>query len=256
MAITDPVSIPANINPGLSSAKQQTMITLIGNPRNGNYDNVCRPVTNPKVSRLIVTDSVGPFRVTGLRPAIASLKEVIADIKKNEPQIFAALGTAGMLCARLVRNSTTAISNHSWGTAIDLTLNGQLDVRGDGRVQVGLASIAPIFNRHGWFWGAGFRTEDGMHFEASDEKIRQWHREGQLGSTAQSQPESALSLGDRGPEVVKLQQRLNELGADLAVDGKMGRFTVAAVMEFQADHGLTADGIVGSKTLAALGLTP
>ena len=76
-----------------------------------------------------------------------------------------------MLCARLVRGSTSASSNHSWGTAIDLTLDGVLDQRGDGRVQVGLTRIAPIFNRHSWFWGAGFRTEDGMHFEASDELL-------------------------------------------------------------------------------------
>jgi hypothetical protein len=77
-----------------------------------------------------------------------------------------------MLCARFVRGSTTAISNHAWGTAIDLTLDGVLDRRGDGRVQVGLTRIAPIFNRHSWFWGAGFRTEDAMHFEGSDELIR------------------------------------------------------------------------------------
>jgi D-alanyl-D-alanine dipeptidase len=50
-----------------------------------------------------------------------------------------------MLCARFVRGSTTTISNHSWGTAIDLTLDGVLDRRGDGRVQVGLTRIAPIF---------------------------------------------------------------------------------------------------------------
>ena len=80
---------------------------------------------------------------------------------------MADLGTAGMLCCRLVRGSATAISNHSWGTAIDLTLDGVLDVYGDDKVQYGLTLIAPIFNRHGWYWGAAFRTEDGMHFEGS-----------------------------------------------------------------------------------------
>jgi D-alanyl-D-alanine carboxypeptidase len=69
---------------------------------------------------------------------------------------------------------TTAISNHSWGTAIDLTLEGILDTYGDGRVQVGLTLIAPIFNRRGWYWGAAFRKEDGMHFEASKALIEPW----------------------------------------------------------------------------------
>ena len=79
-----------------------------------------------------------------------------------------------MLCCRLVRGSASAISNHSWGTAIDLTLNGVLDAYGDDKVQHGLTLIAPIFNRHGWYWGAVFRKEDGMHFEASRDLIDRW----------------------------------------------------------------------------------
>src|SRR5712691_13388414 len=92
------------------------------------------------------TEDVGPFRVTGLAPAVSSLREVMAEIRQAEPDVFAGLGSSGMLCARLVRGSATAISNHSWGTAIDLNLNGVLDARGNNRVQEGLARIAPIFN--------------------------------------------------------------------------------------------------------------
>jgi hypothetical protein len=79
-----------------------------------------------------------------------------------------------MLCCRLVRGSATSISNHSWGTAIDLTLNGVLDVQGDDKVQYGLTLIAPLFNRHGWFWGAAFGVEDAMHFEAGKGLVSQW----------------------------------------------------------------------------------
>jgi hypothetical protein len=167
--------------------------------------------------------------------------------------VHAGLGTAGMLCARLVRGSTHSISNHSWGTAIDLTLNGVLDRRGDRMVQRGLAEIAPVFNEHGWFWGAGFGTEDAMHFEAGDELIRRWHTEGRFGVPGATPPPLVM-LGDRGPEVVSLQQRLNELGAQLTVDGIFGIGTRAAVMTFQAAHGLVADGVVGPRTRAALGL--
>jgi hypothetical protein len=253
MPITDLIPIPAGINPGLNAARQLTMKALLGSPR-GSFGSDCQPVTNPVLSNLIRTDDVGPFRVTGLGPAVNSLKEVIADVRQQEPEVFAGLGTAGMLCARLVRGSTSAISNHSWGTAIDLNLNGVLDQRGNNVVQVGLSRIAPIFNRHGWYWGAGFPTEDGMHFELSDQKIRELHATGVFTGALATLPAVALSLGDRGQQVKALQEKLNAQGAGLAADGIFGVGTHAAVMAFQAKNGLTPDGIVGPATLGALGL--
>lgn len=250
MAITDLTDIPRGINQGVSSAKQTTMLSVLGSPR-GAYDDTCQEVTNPRISELIVTKDVGPFRARGLAPAIEALTTIFAEIKQEQSEVYAGLGTAGMLCARLVRGSTSAISNHSWGTAIDLTLDGVLDRRGDSRVQIGLTKIAPIFNRHSWFWGAGFRTEDAMHFEASDELIRQWHSQGRFGTTG-AVPDPVLSLGDRGPEVLALQQRLNKANAGLSVDGVFGPATHAAVVAFQAQSGLTPDGVVGPRTKAAL----
>jgi hypothetical protein len=252
MAITDLTDIPPNINQSVSSAKQTTMLSVLGSPR-GEYDDTCREVTNPKMSGLIATQDVGPFRARGLAPALEALTTIFGEVEQQQPEVYAGLGTAGMLCARLVRGSTSAISNHSWGTAIDLTLDGVLDRRGDGRVQIGLMRIAPIFNRHSWFWGAGFRTEDAMHFEASDELIRRWHSEGWFGGTA-ALPEPVLSLGDRGPEIVALQRRLNELGAGLSIDGVFGPATRAAVVAFQAQSGLRPDGVAGPRTKAALEL--
>jgi putative peptidoglycan binding protein len=55
-----------------------------------------------------------------------------------------------------------------------------------------------------------------------------------------------------GPAVRQLQQRLKALGYNLAVDGAFGPGTAAAVKKFQAKKGLTADGIVGPATQAAL----
>jgi putative chitinase len=52
-----------------------------------------------------------------------------------------------------------------------------------------------------------------------------------------------LKLGSTGDDVVKLQ---NKLGVDPI--GKFGPKTEAAVKAWQAEHGLTADGIVGDKT--------
>ena len=66
-----------------------------------------------------------------------------------------------------------------------------------------------------------------------------------------------LRRGSRGEQVKLLQEALNETpagaGMDLKADGIFGAETEKAVRQFQADHGLTVDGVVGRKTWAALG---
>lgn len=168
-----PAPLRSAINGGLTPVNNAYMVRLLGEPRE-TYNADCQPVTNRRLRRNIGTASVGPFRVTGLTQAVASLQAVMADVAVAQPDVHAALGTAGMLCCRWVRGSTTSISNHSWGTAVDLKINGVLDRRGDGQVQYGLSVIAPIFNQHGWYWGATFPTEDAMHFEASRSLVQQW----------------------------------------------------------------------------------
>lgn len=61
-----------------------------------------------------------------------------------------------------------------------------------------------------------------------------------------------LKVGSKGESVQWLQWELNKNGANLTVDGSFGQKTKAAVIEFQKQHGLTQDGIAGSKTLKAL----
>lgn len=61
--------------------------------------------------------------------------------------------------------------------------------------------------------------------------------------------------GSRGPAVEDVQRRLLALGYDLGRTGVDGVFlgeTRAAVIEFQGQHELSEDGIVGSETWAAL----
>ena len=64
-----------------------------------------------------------------------------------------------------------------------------------------------------------------------------------------------LRRGNQGEEVADLQAMLNaKFGYNLDVDGNFGKDTENAVKDFQKKHGLTADGFVGRKTWAALGM--
>jgi hypothetical protein len=63
-----------------------------------------------------------------------------------------------------------------------------------------------------------------------------------------------LEPGDRSPAVADLQAALGALGFYSApIDGVYGDSTRAAVVAFQAAHGLGADGVAGPTTLKALG---
>ena len=62
-----------------------------------------------------------------------------------------------------------------------------------------------------------------------------------------------LELGSEGSEVKKLQQKLKDLGyLSGSVDGKFGVATEAAVIAFQKNNNLTADGKAGVATLNKL----
>ncbi len=62
-----------------------------------------------------------------------------------------------------------------------------------------------------------------------------------------------IKLGTAGDDVKKMQERLKQLGYYTGtVDGQFGLGTQDAVIRFQTQHGLTADGIVGEGTAKQL----
>lgn len=85
-----------------------------------------------------------------------------------------------------------------------------------------------------------------------------------VGTTGQAARESAsspcvqtavLRQGSTGGEVKEVQRRLKQWGYYSGpVDGIYGAKTVEAVKKFQRKNGLTADGIAGKSTYAALGM--
>ncbi|MBU2980576.1 M15 family metallopeptidase [Lentibacter algarum] len=169
----------ARFNKGISQPRNRVMLDVLGAPRSTKTVN-CSGVTQPHLKALLETRQVGPIRVTMLKPALESLERIVAQLKESEPEIYEALGTAGALCARLIRGSSSSWSNHSWGTAIDVKLQGRLDGFGDGGTQFGLLLLAELFNEEGWYWGATYNREDSMHFEVGVETLRKWQAEGKL----------------------------------------------------------------------------
>lgn len=166
-------------NKGITQPRNKTMLEILGNPRES-YSQECQGVTNPSLKALQETRQIGPIKVTMLKPALDSIERVMNRLKESDPDIYAKVGTAGALCVRFVRGSSKSISNHSWATAIDLTLEGQLDGFADGGTQFGLLILAEYFNDEGWFWGAAYNREDSMHFEVGEETLRAWKAEGKL----------------------------------------------------------------------------
>ncbi len=65
----------------------------------------------------------------------------------------------------------------------------------------------------------------------------------------------ALFYGSTGPEVTRLQERLQNWGYfQGTVDGNFGKTTFDAVQQFQQQNGITATGTVDTATRNALGL--
>ncbi len=166
-----PIPPLSDINSGLHAAEVSTMTQLFGRP--GRLTRDCSAVTNAKLRAQIVHANVGPFSVDGWGPAVERLKLVFAEVKAANPALYAVVRSAGMLCCRAVRNSQSNFSNHSWGCAIDLEIESELDALGEDHVQKGILLLYPFFHRHGFFWAAGYHTRpDPMHFELADETVR------------------------------------------------------------------------------------
>ena len=74
-----------------------------------------------------------------------------------------------------------------------------------------------------------------------------------LGEIKFDEEYTALSYGDSGDAVLKLQRRLRELGYMTAnATGMFGTATKSALVDFQKAAGMTADGVAGNATQVAL----
>jgi len=76
---------------------------------------------------------------------------------------------AGTWAPRFIRGSRTSLSNHAWGTAIDI--NAGWNPLGARPALVGKTGctreLVEIAVDHGFYWGGWFSRQDGMHFECN-----------------------------------------------------------------------------------------
>ena len=118
------------------------------------------------------------------------------------------------------------------------------------------AGLTEALRNHDWeafargYNGPGFRKND-YHTKLAAAYRR--HASGASSAAEPSVTPPLLAEGSAGEAVRDLQQKLSALGYPLAADGIFGADTQAAVRAFQRDHDLGADGVVGPKTLAAIG---
>ena len=72
------------------------------------------------------------------------------------------------------------------------------------------------------------------------------------GTNPYTEPTENIKKGSKGEGVKWVQFELNRKGANLIVDGEAGAKTDLAIRAYQKAYGLTADGIVGTKTRRSL----
>ncbi|SEK03125.1 D-alanyl-D-alanine carboxypeptidase [Cribrihabitans marinus] len=167
------------VNNELQIAGPRFLRETFGLPRD-DLSNECQSMTNPRLESKLKLEQVGPIRVRMLQPAIDSLRTVFQNIERTDPDLYARINTAGSLCVRFIRGSTSSASTHAYGLAVDLNIDGVLDTLGDGKTQLGLTILADFFRDEGWVWGAAWGREDSMHFEVSRNKLEEWVAAGLL----------------------------------------------------------------------------
>ncbi len=165
------------LNKGYTVATPTFLEEFLGRPRDTLSDD-CEEMTNPKLAALLKTENVGPINVKMLEPAIESLRRIFEEVARTDKDLLDRIATSGSLCVRQIRGTVGRASTHAFGLAVDINVDGKLDVFGDGKTQLGLLIMKDFFLAEGWVWGAGYGREDSMHFEVSQEKLEEWRAQG------------------------------------------------------------------------------
>ena len=110
------------------------------------------------------------------------------------------------------------------------------------------AAVSAFQKKTAGLWEDGIAGPDTLRALYSSNAAR-----GSVKQSSSSSSKGTLEMGSEGSEVKQLQQKLKDLGyLSGSVDGKFGVATQAAVIAFQKNNNLTADGKAGNATQSKL----
>ena len=156
------------------------------------------------------------------------------------------------------------------GGATERALGLSLPITGGitkGKTDFNVAAVQARLKTLGYYRS----TVDGMWGKGTLTAVMRYQSDGGLavdgvvgGGTARKlgitlynvEKSGGIVKGKTAENIRKLQTALKSIGYYTStVDGAWGRRTMCAVMSYQSDHGLTVDGVGGSATEKALGIT-
>jgi hypothetical protein len=127
--------------------------------------------------------------------------------------------------------------------------NGQLEVMVKFIVKKGL--VDELRNRDFSGFARGYNGPNYRKYKYDTHMSEAYARNGGNIPVA-SHVDGTLRMGSKGAGVKDLQAILNSAGYKVTVDGDFGQSTKVALIQFQKDHSLGQDGLVGPKTQQAL----
>lgn len=163
---------------------------------------------------------------------------------------------------RNIRGSSTTLSNHASGTAIDLNATRHVLGRRGTFTAAQTARVRAIVGATGGVvrWGGDYTGRaDEMHFEINDGRTEQQCADALARLRGDGVPAAATAAAPAASRQLRLTTP-NMRGADVAAlqraigakdDGIFGPDTDRKLRAFQAANGLEVDGIAGPKTFHA-----
>lgn len=158
---------------------------------------------------------------------------------------------------RTIRGSSTTLSNHASGTAIDLNAPrhplgrvGTFNAVQRAAIHSILAYCEGVVR-----WGGDYTgRKDEMHFEinAGSASVARIANKIRAAGGIAPVPTGGTGSKPASSDIKWIQSRLTYWGFPTGIDGYPGPKTTAAIKAFQTAKKLTADGLVGPKTRAAL----
>jgi hypothetical protein len=180
------------------------------------------------------------------------------------------LTNLGCYGKRPIRGGTTW-SSHAFGAAQDMSyregpdrdviVNEVIPFLVDNAAALGIQRVHDYIAKRYWQVGKGWIgrppgfVNDHLHVEVNSET---WHWDTPIEERLKNAPKPewvTCRLGDSGDNVRQVQEALRAAGyknssgkKPIVVDGDFGATTDKRVRQYQKDHGLIVDGIVGPQT--------